>query len=111
VTPARAFALGFAGLLAAAGALGAGLGWRTAGLSETEIIEHYAALYAARGAGAERGHCHAEPGRAMLERLVVVCTPPGRPEARVAYHVAPWGQLWRADTPADRTATPEEPRT
>lgn len=80
-----------------AAALGLRLGWMTATLDESRIIERYAGVYEA--AGGTRADCHVRPGAGFLERIVVTCTPPARPEARHVWVVAPWGTLLRVDMP------------
>ncbi|KPQ21072.1 MAG: hypothetical protein HLUCCA24_01535 [Rhodobacteraceae bacterium HLUCCA24] len=92
-----------------AAALGLRLGWMTATLDESRIIERYAGVYEA--AGGARAECHARPGERGFERLVVVCTPPDRPAARHVWAVGPWGQLLRADTPRTRDSSPEDSAT
>ncbi|MFP4044941.1 MAG: hypothetical protein ACLFTP_10305 [Rhodosalinus sp.] len=96
-------------LPALAAALGLRLGWMTATLDESRIIERYARVYEA--AGGARAECHARPGERGFERLVVVCVPPDRPAARHVWAVGPWGQLLRADTPRTRDSTPEDAAT
>jgi hypothetical protein len=93
-------------LSALAAALGLRLGWMTATLDESAVIDRYAGRYVA--AGGDRADCHAEPGAALFERVVVICAPPGRPGARHLWAVAPWGQLLRADTPGARDAHDRE---
>ena len=71
------------------------LGYKTASLTETDIINHYVGAFLdtmqSSGLVVDSGFCHAEPGVRRWERLRVVCrTPSG---AIYIYSIGHWGQL------------------
>lgn len=72
----RQIALPLAALLALAGAFGFYLGVASAPLTESEIIERYAAEYVAETGGA-RTDCYGVPSGVDGVRLVVICEAEG----------------------------------
>ena len=71
------------------------LGYKSATLTETDIIDHYVGAYLdtmqSSGLTVDSGFCHAEPGLRAWERLRVVCRTPS--DAKYVYSVGHWGQL------------------
>ncbi|MEM8577650.1 MAG: hypothetical protein AAGF60_07340 [Pseudomonadota bacterium] len=89
--------LPFGGLLAAVAVLGLRYGGQAAALTETDVINTYAARYvAAQGEGARLTDCVARPGQGEVW-LVVSCTAPGGTPI-YDYHVNRFGAL--IDPPA-----------
>jgi len=84
---------------------------QTLKLTETEIIETFAARYLATHADARLTHCRAQPGRGGT-RMVVICGPePFDASRHYEYHVGPLGGLITENGPADwPTKTPLAPR-
>lgn len=71
------------------------LGYKTASLTETDIIDHYVGVFLdemdRQGQVVDSGHCHAAAGRRSLERMVIVCKT--QSDSSYAYSVGFWGQL------------------
>ncbi|XXK32378.1 hypothetical protein ACMAY7_06235 [Rhodobacteraceae bacterium nBUS_24] len=71
------------------------LGARTTTLSETDIIDHYSALYleneSAEGRPAQLTDCYALAGSAFWQRIEIICQP--AVAAPYRYVVGYWGQL------------------
>ena len=78
--------------LALVAVIGLRLGWLAASLTETDVIERYAAAYLAEaGAGAALSNCHAETGQGHWVKLRVICRHPDGREWR--FGAGLWGQL------------------
>jgi hypothetical protein len=81
--------------IAVVGLIALRLGVQTTTLSETDIIDHYSALYleneSAEGRSAQLTDCYALAGRTFWERIEVVCQPANAAPYR--YVVGYWGQL------------------
>lgn len=89
-------------LLLAAGA--AGLSYRRAQLqvSETEIIERYAAQYLTDNPSGALTDCRAQAGQGLGERMIVICGPaPFDATRHYEYHVGPFGGLIKQYGPGD----------
>ena len=71
------------------------LGYKTATLTETDIIDHYVGAYLdtmqSSGLVVDSRFCHAKPGVRRWERIRIVCRAPS--EAIYIYSIGPWGQL------------------
>lgn len=85
---------------------------QTLKLTETQIIETYAALYLDTHPAAKLTHCRAKPGPAKTTRMVIICGPePFDASRHYEYHVGPLGGLIEQNGPADwPTKTPLAPR-
>lgn len=85
---------------------------QTLKLTETEIIETYAARYLDTHADAQLTHCRARPGPVKTTRMVVICGPePFDATRHYEYHVGPLGGLIAQHGPGDwATKTPLAPR-
>lgn len=72
-------------------------------LTETQIIETYAAQYLSlAGEPAKRTDCRAKPGTNNATRMVVICGPDRFDAARhYEFHVGPLGQLIVKHGPGD----------
>ncbi|MGB1153441.1 MAG: hypothetical protein ACPG4F_04665 [Paracoccaceae bacterium] len=85
----------FALFLAVVGLIGLRLGAQTTNLSETDIIDHYSALYleneSAEGRSAQLTDCYALAGSAFWARIEIICQPAKAKPYR--YIVGYWGQL------------------
>lgn len=81
-------------------------------LTETQIIETYAARYLDTHPEAKRTDCRARPTAAKTTRMVVICGPEPFDAARhYEYHVGPLGGLVAQHGPADwATKSPVAPR-
>lgn len=78
--------------LALVAVIGLRLGWVSATLTETEVIERYASAYLQEaGDGAALTDCHAETGQAPWIKLRVVCRNSLGREWR--FGAGLWGQL------------------
>jgi hypothetical protein len=78
--------------LALVAVIGLRLGWLAASLTETNVIERYAAAYLAEaGTGAGLSDCHAESGQGYWVKLRVICRHPDGREWR--FGAGLWGQL------------------
>ncbi|PTX56577.1 hypothetical protein C8N43_1236 [Litoreibacter ponti] len=84
---------------------------QTLKLTETEIIETYAARYLDTHPQADMTHCRARPGQGAT-RMVVICGPEPFDAARhYEYHVGPLGGLIEENGPGDwATKQPVAPR-
>lgn len=84
---------------------------QTLKITETQIIETYAARYLNTHEDAKRTHCRAQPGQGAT-RMVVICGPePFDASRHYEYHVGPLGGLIEENGPADwATKTPRAPR-
>ncbi|GFE65779.1 hypothetical protein [Litoreibacter roseus] len=91
-----------------AAALGAVFRKMQLAITETQIIDKYAASYLATNPKGDLTQCSAVPGRAYGVRLVVICGPGGfDPSQHYEYHVGALGGLVRRLGPADwPTETP-----
>ncbi|MEL6610337.1 MAG: hypothetical protein AAFO93_15625 [Pseudomonadota bacterium] len=92
----RVVAISFAALVGVSALLGGALGLRHVNLSETEVINAYAARYIAETGGVATD-CYAEP----LDRgwLRVICAGAGGSRQ---FDVGRWGQQINAATPSER---------
>ena len=78
--------------LALVAVIGLRLGWLAASLTETDVIERYAAAYLAEaGAGAALSNCHAETAQGHWVKLRVICRHPDGREWR--FGAGLWGRL------------------
>ena len=69
------------------------LGWVAATITETDVIERYAAVYVGE-TGAARTDCRAVPGQGGAVWLVVICGPvPFDPARHYEYHANRLGGL------------------
>ena len=81
--------------IAVVGLIALRLGAQTTTLSETDIIDHYSALYleneSAEGRAAQLTDCYALAGSAFWARIEIICQP--AKAAPYRYVVGYWGQL------------------
>ncbi|MHA6325588.1 hypothetical protein [Roseivivax sp. CAU 1753] len=107
--PRWALFLPFALIVALAALFGWRQGWLVANVTETEVIEDYAARYmtarhaAGTGAGAAPTDCRARPDPGAVSWLVVVCGPePYDPSRHYTFYVNRFGGLDRLVGPKER---------
>jgi hypothetical protein len=76
------------------GVLGLRLGYKTATLTETDIIDHFTGAYLdemlRQGEVADSSDCYAVPETGIYRRMRVVCE---RGDSRFNYVVGYWGQV------------------
>lgn len=85
-------------------AMAAGLAYQRSVLvlTETEIIENYAARYLEANRSGELIHCRARAGEVFRVRMIVICGPePFEASQHYEYHVGPLGGLVAGYGPDD----------
>ena len=96
----------FAALVAVLAVWGFRMGWIRATITETDVIEAYAARYiAVAGASARVTDCSAQPGKAPAVWIIVSCE---RPETkRMDFPVDRMGRLLTLTPPRTSVDAPE----